>query len=196
MIIETERLRLRDFIEDDWKAVLMYQSDPLYLRYNPWQERTEAEVRAFVQMFLDHQQKRPRHKFQLAITLPAENGRLIGNCGIRLEAPGAWEADIGYELDPRYWGRGYATEAARAMLNFGFTELGVHRISAFCIAENVGSAHVLEKIGMQREGRLRENEWMKGRWWDTLVYGILEPEWRAQASSQGVTSRVGSEGAR
>jgi ribosomal-protein-alanine N-acetyltransferase len=49
-----------------------------------------------------------------------------------------------------------------------------------CIAENVGSARVLEKLGMQREGQLRENEWFKGRWWDTLMYGLLEGEWRAQ----------------
>ena len=94
-----------------------------------------------------------------------------------MKAPGAQEADLGYELDPRYWENGYATEAARALLAFGFQELGLHRIWAQCIAENVASAHVLEKIGMQQEGHLRQNEWMQGRWWDTLLYAILETEY-------------------
>ena len=84
---------------------------------------------------------------------------------------------ICYELDPRYWGCGYATEAARALLAFGFKELGLHRIWARCIAENVAS-RVLEKISIRQEGRLREKEWMKGRWWDTLLYTILEHEWQ------------------
>jgi RimJ/RimL family protein N-acetyltransferase len=123
-------------------------------------------------MFIGFQQERPRRKFQLAITLP-ETGELIGNCGIRVYDPAAGGADIGYELDPRFWGCGYATEAARAMLSYGFGPLGMHRITAECLAENSASAHVLEKIGMRREGHLRENVWMKGRRWDTFLYAIL-----------------------
>ena len=177
MIIKTERLLLREFEEDDWQAVLAYQSDPLYLRYNPWTHRTEEDVRNFVRSFMLWQGDQPRMKFQLAVELRAE-GRLIGNCGIRTRSSKTWEADIGYELDSRYWGQGYATEAAQAMLAYGFEELGVHRIWAHCVAENVASARVMEKIGMRQEGYLRESEWMKDRWWDTLVYAILEYEWR------------------
>lgn len=176
MHITTARLSLRDFVADDWRAVQAYQSDPLYLRYNPWTERPEAEVRAFVQRFINHQAQNPRRKFQLAITLP-ESGQVIGNVGVRRKPENEWEADMGYELDPRYWGQGYATEAARAMLAFGFRELNLHRISAECRPENTASAHVLEKLGMRREGHLRENEYFKNRWWDTLVYGLLKDEW-------------------
>lgn len=176
MIITTNRLLLREFEEGDWQAVLTYQSDPMYLRYNPWTYRTEEDVREFVQVFVAWQEEQPRRKFQFAITLKAEE-QLIGNCGIRIKRPEAQEADIGYELDSRYWGHGYATEAAQAILTFGFRELRLHRIWAHCIAENVASARVLEKIGMRQEGHLRENEWMKDRWWDTLVYGILDREW-------------------
>jgi ribosomal-protein-alanine N-acetyltransferase len=175
MILWTKRLMLREFEETDWPAVLAYQSDPLYLRYYPWTHRAEQDVRAFVQMFLAQREEQPRTKYQLAITLPPA-GPLIGNCGIRMKTPEAREADLGYEMDPRYWGQGYATEAARALLAFGFRDLGLHRIWSWCIADNVASARVLEKIGMRREGHLRENEWMKGRWWDTLLYGILEHE--------------------
>lgn len=181
MILTTKRLVLREFEEEDWRAVLDYQSDPLYLRYNPWTHRTEPDVRAFVQMFLAQREEEPRMKFQLAITLPP-GGQLIGNAGIRMRTPDAWEADIGYELDPRYWGHGYATEAAHALLSFGFRELGLHRVWAWCIAENGASARVLEKIGMRQEGCLWENEWMKDRWWDTLLYAILEHEWQTRLS--------------
>ncbi|HLF25834.1 MAG TPA: GNAT family protein [Anaerolineae bacterium] len=178
MKLETERLLLREFAESDWPAVLAYQSDPRYLRYYPLSHRTPEEVRRFVQAFIDQQHARPRTKFQLALILKADK-RLIGNCGIRRAALDAWEANIGYELDPREWGHGYATEAARAIVRFGFEELKLHRISAQCIAENTASVRVLERIGLQCEGRLRETEWMTGRWWDTLLYGILEREWQA-----------------
>jgi [ribosomal protein S5]-alanine N-acetyltransferase len=177
MILTTGRLILRDFVEEDWPAILAYQTDPLYLRYYEWTGRTEAEVREFVAMFLAHQQQQPRIKFQLAVTL-RETGELIGNCGIRKDSTDAPEADMGYELAPPYWGKGYATEAARAMAAFGWRELKIHRLWSWCVADNLGSARVLEKVGMRLEGRLREKQWYKGRWWDTLMYGMLEHEWK------------------
>lgn len=177
MQIETKRLLLREFVLEDWPSVLAYQSDPRYQRFYPLDGRTAEEARDFVRMFLAQQQARPRLKFQLAAVLKKED-RLIGNCGIRMESPEAVQADIGYEFSPDYWGNGYATEAAQAMLDFGFRQLKAHRIWSWCLAENLASGRVLEKLGMQLEGRLRENEFFKGRWWDTLLYAILEPEWR------------------
>ncbi len=176
MMLTTNRLILREFEASDWRAVLAYQNDPLYLRYNPWNYRTEEDVRQFVQLFVSWSQEVPRRKFQFAIILRSEQ-RLIGNCGIRMKTSQSWEADIGYELDSRYWNNGYATEAAYTLLSFGFDDLRLHRIWAHCVRENTGSAHVLEKIGMRREGCFLESEWMKNRWWDTLQYAILDREW-------------------
>lgn len=161
--------------------MLAYQRDERYLRYYPWSSRTEADARRFVQMFVDQQKENPRRRFRLAITLPS-GPKVIGNCGIRRKPDSQWEADIGYELAPDVWGRGYATEAAQAMIKVGFTDLGLHRISSWCIADNAASARVLEKVGMRPEGRLRENEYFKGRWWDTLLYGLLEHEWRLKSN--------------
>lgn len=177
MILTTPRLRLREFVDDDWPAVLAYQSDPRYLHYYEWQQRTEADAREFVQRFVRWQAESPRLKFQLAITLPGD-GRLVGNCGVRLAEAGAQEAELGYEIAPDHWGQGYATEAARAMVEFGFGTLGLHRIWAQCVAENAASQRVLARLGLRPEARLRESQWFKGRWWDTLLYGILEHEWR------------------
>ncbi len=175
MILTTKRLLLREFVEDDWHAVLAYQSDPRYFRYYSFTQRSAEDAQAFVHRFISWQKERPRTRFQLAVTLPAE-GRLIGSCGVRMVANDAVEAELGYEFDPSFWGQGYATEAARTMAAYGFKQLELHRIWAACLAENIASVRVLEKIGMKPEGRLRENRWMKNRWWDMLVYGLLESE--------------------
>ena len=179
MELVTERLILREFQDDDWQAILAYQRDPLYLRYSHWTDRTPAAARAFVQSFMAQQREQPRTRFQLAIVRQSSE-QLIGNCGIRMESPEASEAEIGYELAPEHWGIGYATEAARAIVRFGFGELRLHRISSWCYADNIASARVLEKLGFYAEGRLREKEHFKGRWWDTLLFGMLEDEWRAR----------------
>lgn len=179
MELQTKRLLLREFEADDWPAVLAYQNDPLYLRYYHWSERRPEDVRAFVQMFLDQQKERPRRNFQLAVVLKA-SGQLIGNCGIRVNDPDLREANIGYELASGQWGQGYATEAAQAVLRFGFQELHMHRIWATTIAANSASARVLQKLGMRLEAREREKEWIKDRWQDRLTYAMLDSEWREQ----------------
>lgn len=179
MQLTTERLVLRDFVESDWEAVLTYQQDPLYLRYYEWTSRTAEEVRAFMKRFLDQQRQVPRIKFQFAVTLKS-SGQLIGNCGIRRDSPEAREADMGYELDPNHWRKGYATEAAGAVLDFGFSSMDLQRVTAWCIADNVASARVLEKIGMKLEKRMRHHQYFKGRWWDTLWYAISYEDWQAK----------------
>lgn len=176
MQLETERLILREFEECDWEAVLAYQSDPLYLRYYSWSDRSPGNVRAFVNMFLDWQKEQPRTKFQLAV-VPKDVNHLIGNCGIRINHTKLREANIGYELDSRFWGMGYATEAAMSILRFGFDELGMHRVFANTLAVNKGSARVLEKLGMRLEARELEKECIKGRWHDSLTYAMLDHEW-------------------
>ena len=181
MQLETSRLLLREFSLDDWPAVLEYQKDPLYLRYYEWEQRDEESVRAFVAMLEGLQHETPRTKFQLATTLKA-SGELIGNGGIRLTAHGSHEANIGYELNPRFWRQGYGTEVARELVRFGFEELGLQRIEAEIVADNEGSAGVLRNAGLTLEGRLRNKLFYKGRYWDRLWFGLLREDWeRRQA---------------
>jgi len=140
----------------------------------------EASERRHLRAAYQHGEEQvPRTKFQLAIEARAER-RLIGNCGVRLAAPGSRVADVGYELAPDEWGHGYATEAARAIVAFGFDTLSLHRVAATCVADNAAAAHILEELGLRRVGHLREVAHYKGRWWDELVYGILEDEWRTR----------------
>lgn len=176
MQLHTNRLLLREFTPDDWPAVLAYQSDPRYLRYYPWTERTAQDARDFIQLFIDWQNEPRRSKFQLAIE---SNGQLIGNCGLRRDEEA--QANIGYEIAPDHWGQGYATEAARTLCQFGFNDLNLHRIWSWCLADNQPSARVLEKLGMRQEGRLVQREFIKGQWRDHLLYAILKDEWNTQS---------------
>jgi ribosomal-protein-alanine N-acetyltransferase len=180
MRVRTARLVLREYTDEDWPAVLAYQSDPRYLRFYPWSERDARTVRNWIGGLIARQLEDPRDIFQLAITSPEEGSRLIGSCGVRVNDRTRREGNIGYELNPDYWGRGYATEAAWAMLSYGFDHLGLHRVWAELNAENNASAHVLQRIGMQREAHYREQDYFKGRWWDGLLYAMLDREWRAQ----------------
>jgi RimJ/RimL family protein N-acetyltransferase len=183
MEIETKRLLLRELVADDLEAMLAYRADPRYGEYYAPDDVLPDRTHDLLQMFLARQKEEPRTKFQLAVILKSDN-HLIGNCGIRMKSTDAIDGDIGYELSPDHWGQGYTTEAAQAIVKFGFSELNLHRIWSWCIADNHWSVRVLEKLGMRQEGRLRENEYFKGRWWDTLVFAILDYEWRAGVGNQ------------
>ncbi len=106
-----------------------------------------------------------------------ERNTLIGGGRISVSDERHREGFIGYILNRDFWGQGYATELAQALIAFGFEKLGLHRIYATCDIENKASAHVMEKIGMQREGRLREHRLQGKNWRDQYVYAILDREW-------------------
>lgn len=173
--LQTARLTLRDFVADDWLAVHSYAADADVSRYMEWGPNDATTTRAYIERVLVTQQEAPRHNFELAIALRAD-GRLIGGCGIHVSSPRNREGWIGYVLRRDCWGQGYASEAARALLGFGFGPLGLHRIFATCDPRNLASARVMEKIGMRHEGRPREHKWQKGEWRDSLLYAILEHE--------------------
>jgi ribosomal-protein-alanine N-acetyltransferase len=176
MPLRTQRLTLRDFAYEDWQAVHRYAVDPEVVRYMVWGPNTEAETQQFVRRTLEQQSAEPRRHFGLAVTLNAD-ARLIGACNITAAGTDDRGGCIGYVLHRDHWRQGYAAEAARALLAFGFGPLGLHRIIATCDTENGASARVMEKAGMRREGRLLEHKWIKGRWRDSFLYAILDREW-------------------
>jgi ribosomal-protein-alanine N-acetyltransferase len=178
-VITTPRLALRDFLEDDWSAVHDYAADLDVVRYMPWGPNSEEETRAFVERAIAAASAEPRTSFEFAVTL-ADTGRLIGGCGIRIASRSHRSADMGYCLRKDAWGRGYATEAAAAVLGFGFDVLNSHRVFATCDTENLASARVLEKLGMRREAHFREDTRLRGRWRDSYLYAVLEQEWRGR----------------
>lgn len=85
--------------------------------------------------------------------------------------------EIGYTLHPDYWGRGYVPEAARALIDLGFKELGLHKIELTCFGYNVQSQRVAEKLGFTLEARIRDRKDAQGNRCDSLIYGLLRSEW-------------------
>ena len=112
-----------------------------------------------------------------------ESGELIGGCGLRVVRPDAAEGEIGYVLRRDCWGQGLVPEAVGSLVALGFDELALHRISATTDPQNIASARVLEKCGFRLEGCLRDHDRVKGRWRSSLVFGLLEDEWRARAAA-------------
>jgi RimJ/RimL family protein N-acetyltransferase len=178
----TERLLLREFIESDWRAMHAMASDERVTRYIPVGAPTVEETRESIQVMMAGRQASPP-RYDFAVTLRSASPGLvntpIGVCGLFIRYDELGQGEILYVLGHRYWGQGYATEAARALLGYGFRELDLHRIYATCRPANVASARVMEKLGMRREGHLRQHRWMKGRWQDSLLYAILDHEWEA-----------------
>lgn len=105
-----------------------------------------------------------------------EGGDLVGAIGLEAK-PDHGRAEIGYWVGVPYWNRGYVTEAARAVLGFGFESLGLHRIFAMHFTRNPASGRVMQKLGMKHEGTLREHEKKWDVFVDCEVYGILHSEW-------------------
>lgn len=176
MELQTPRLLLREFKEDDWHFTNLYESDPQVMRYQLQEVRDFKESQNYLQQCLDEAQEDPRTVFDLAIVLKSTN-HLIGRVGLKVEHD-AEEAALWYILNRTYWGKGYTTEAAKEMLRFGFEELQLHRIWADCDPRNVGSFKVMEKLGMRREAHFKQNIFIKGEWCDSLVYAILQNEWQ------------------
>ena len=102
----------------------------------------------------------------------------VGTCGFANLEAAHTRAELGYVLSRGYWGRGFASEAVQAMIGFGFENMGLNRIEACCIAENVASTRVMEKAGMTHEGTLRQRELIKGAYRDIKLYAILKSEYR------------------
>ena len=187
-VLRTPRLVLRDFSGDDFAALARYHRDPRYREFIPAPANGDESTRELLDRFIGWQGEEPRSRFQLAVARTS-SGEMIGSVGLRRRAPEKRVADVGFELAPPHWGQGYATEAAAALVGYGFSELGLHRVFAHCIGENEASARVLARIGMRREGVLREHEFFRERWWDVHLYGMLAAEWLPLADHPPAPSR-------
>jgi [ribosomal protein S5]-alanine N-acetyltransferase len=172
--ITTERLVLREIRESDFHAVHAYASDPEVARYMNWGPNSECETREFIARALRQQRDSPGTGHTFAIC-QLDSG-LVGGCGISITDELSRQGFIGYLLHRAHWGKGYATESAQALLSFGFGKLGLHRIWTDCDTENTASAHVLEKLGMRKEGTLVECKLKNGSWRSCHLYALLSSE--------------------
>lgn len=174
--LETPRLKLRWMDERDTDAHYAVFSDPLVTRFwsgATWTDRDEAvqSIAAIRAGYADHSAAK------FGIELRA-TGELIGNAGLHHFFEQNRRCELGYALGSRHWGQGYVSEALRALLGYGFSELDLNRVEADIDPRNEASGRVLEKLGFRREGYMPQRWFVHGEFADTVFYGLLRQDWK------------------
>ena len=177
VVLEAPRLRLRPLTAADTETLLTYRGDPEVCRYLPFPPMDRAEIarRLETQWFRTVLDADDEH-----VTLGAElreTGELVGDVILFLKSREHGVGEIGWVFSPAVAGQGYATEAASAMLDWAFGEVGLRRVIARLDERNTTSARLCERLGMRLEARLIENEVFKGELSTELDYAILSREW-------------------
>jgi [ribosomal protein S5]-alanine N-acetyltransferase len=173
----SERLSIRDFESSDREYLLSLPNDPSQLQYMLFDMGTVQCVDDFLAFTQALKKNEKRDAWHLALEEKGKHG-CIGGVALMIEKEASCSAELGYWLIRPAWGKGYATEASQKMLHFGFVVLGLHRIWGKCHEKNTASAHVMEKLGMQFEGRIREHVWLRDHYRTSLLFSMLEHEYK------------------
>jgi RimJ/RimL family protein N-acetyltransferase len=175
--IRTERLLLRPLRHEDRDDLAAYRSIPDVCRYVPFSPQGLVDIDRHLagQGSTTSLPEEAGKNLTLGVEL---DGRVIGDIILIRPAEPAGTAEIGYVFAPEVAGHGYATEACRPLLALAFDVLGMHRVIGRLDERNGPSARVLERLGMRLEAHFVEDDWFKGEWTSTLVYAILDREWR------------------
>lgn len=175
----TKQLIIRRMAQTDLLDFLAYQTHPEVLRYMPVEPLTQERAIDFLAR-------------QAVVEIGDEGGyivfavhhivdaKIIGEIGINLLPKAQSQGEIGWSLHPNYQRRGYATQAAQVLLNYGFTQRNLHRITSICDTRNTASYMLMERLGMRREGHLKQSQLIKGVWQDEYIYALLRKEWLFQ----------------
>jgi ribosomal-protein-alanine N-acetyltransferase len=181
--IVTGRLILRDFRATDAPAMRRYMKEPSHWLHQLITAPTPDHIDAVIQNIFEAQNVTMRHHYALAVSLKAAPGAVIGEGIVSRDPDHAnRQGEIGFGLAHACWGQGYGSEIVRALLATGFGQMNLHRLTGRCSPDNLASARVMEKAGMQREALLRDLIFARGRWWSTAIYSVLEEEYALNAT--------------
>jgi ribosomal-protein-alanine N-acetyltransferase len=179
--LTTERLELRGIRESDADFLFAHLSDGEVCRYlyDAAPFTTVGEAEDLVQLFIDPEGK----TLNRWIVVETASGEPVGTCGFSHWDKENDRAEIGYDLSPAYWNRGYMTEALTAAITSGFENMGLNRVEAVIALGNVASCRLVEKLGFEREGLMRDRHHFRGRYYDHYLYSLLARDWSMQGSS-------------
>ena len=176
-ILSTSDIYLRPLVWIDLPEIHQLNSTPEVAKYNTIGiPNDEDETRKVMGAVLHQTALAEQRKYAWTIRMRSDH-QFIGQAGLSLSAPRFKKGEIFYNLLPDYWGRGFGTDAARLLLMFAFEHLRLHRVEAGVAVKNKASLKVLEKIGMQREGRGIKILPIDGQWLDNFTYAILEEQY-------------------
>lgn len=177
--LETERLILRDYREDDFDEYFRLKTDEKTMYYlQDIQLFSKEEADEDFQMVQEDMKKLDRKFYFLHMELK-ESHEQVGSVGYTVtdNTPAGKLVHAGYFSYPKFWGNGYTTEALKKVLEFAFTEHDVYRVTTGCLAENVGSESVMQKCGLIKEAEHVDYEWHDGKMKTRLEYRLLKQEW-------------------
>jgi RimJ/RimL family protein N-acetyltransferase len=166
---------LREFRPDDLDRVIAVVGDNRVTQSLSFDTRSHEQAEEMLAGVLGRARQEPRTEYYLAAT--TENHGLVGFA--RLGLNGVQAAKLGGAVIADYWKNGYAIDAARTLVDFGFRELKLHRISAAMGPDNTASIQIVRRLGMTYEGRIRDHVYTNGGWRDSLLYSVLIDEWVA-----------------
>ena len=174
--LKTKRLLLRRPRPEDLDDMIEFHNSPGFQRYGTY-PTTREDVEKLMDIILDTTKWEQRGIPNFFIVL---DGKVIGEVHLnrREEDMENGRAELVYSLSSYHWNKGFATEAAKEVVDLSFRSQDINRIFAWCDSENVGSWRVMEKLGMKREGLFRGHRLWNGAFRDSLYYGILRSEWK------------------
>jgi RimJ/RimL family protein N-acetyltransferase len=175
----TDRLVVREFADSDRAGLMSFVRDQDSLKYMMFSMKDEAELDSFLSMAITGAADPARSEYHCAIALRSTPEECIGCVSLMGSSDNPASSEIGYFIAREFWGQGLTLEASLAIVGWGFTALGLHRVWGKCDSLNTGSARVLEKIGMTLEGTAREHVWLRDHWRSSREYGILDREWKS-----------------
>jgi RimJ/RimL family protein N-acetyltransferase len=181
--IRTERLTLRPFAAGDFADLHAMTSDPDVVRYLYWEVHTPEQTRTALDRRIAQAALTEEGQWLTLAIVPDDEPHVVGQVVLKWASIEHQQGELGFTLNPRFQGRGYAREAAEAMLRLGFEGLGLHRIFAACDTRNTASWGLLTRLGLRREAHFVEDEVFKGEFGDQYIYAMLDREWRALQST-------------
>ena len=176
---ETERLILRDYCEDDFNEYYRLKTDSKTMYYlQDIQLHTKEEAYEDFHKVLEDMSKSERKFYFMHMELK-DSHEQVGSAGYTVmnDTPVGKIVGAGYFIYPKFWGKGYTTEAFRRVLEFAFCNNNVYRVSTGCLAENIGSERVMQKCGLIKEAEHIDHEWHDGKMKTRLEYRLLKREW-------------------
>jgi [ribosomal protein S5]-alanine N-acetyltransferase len=177
-IIETERLRLRGIRPGDVTAVYEIFGDEAVTRYYGLETYTGIE-QAAERITLYRQNFMKRQSLRWGITFKDDDW-LLGTVGIMNWKPRFFNAALGYDMAKRHWRQGIMFEALTAVLDYAFSTMQMNRLEAFVMPQNEPSSQLLEKLGFQNEGLMRQYGYWRGEFHDLVLYSLLKDDWRKE----------------
>lgn len=173
--LETKRLIFRELKRSDLHDVHEYSSDPRTSKYLLWEPHESIEfTREFIEIVISKYKSGEYNDWAIVYK---DNGKMIGTCGFTKIDEENNVVEIGYVINPQYWGKGIATEAAEKIIEFAFVELQANRVEAKFIFGNEPSLAVMKKVGMKFEGYQREAMIVKGKYKTIGTASILSSEY-------------------